>query len=73
LFSEKCAKDHPHHTLPHIFALANAHADDSTYKSTEQDARVASATELLNKLKRDGDLRSIIEEFKKLNAGWFFD
>ncbi|XP_023014307.2 serine/threonine-protein kinase tefu [Leptinotarsa decemlineata] len=53
----KCAKDHPHHTLPLILSLSNANKDveyGNTTKTSANDARVATANRLLVELKEQG-------------------
>lgn len=52
---EKCAKEHPHHTLPMLLSLANAQKDrdfsESKTKTSSNDARVATASNMIKKLK----------------------
>lgn len=53
---QKCALDHPHHTIPLILALVNANNDREFTKSktttSSNDARVLAATKLLAKVKK---------------------
>ncbi|KAG5880543.1 hypothetical protein JTB14_026776 [Gonioctena quinquepunctata] len=62
---EKCAKDHPHHTLPLILSLSHANKDaefGNTTKTSTNDARIATANRLLAKLKK----RGLVEHINKL-------
>nr|CAI5844505.1 unnamed protein product [Callosobruchus analis] len=60
----KCAEEHPHHTIPVILSLYNAHKDkeysSGQAKSTSGDGRVAAAKNLITKLsKSKGTIRYI--------------
>ncbi|CAH1281058.1 unnamed protein product [Diabrotica balteata] len=60
---EKCAMEHPHHTLPLLLSLANAHKDrefdEVPTKTSSNDARIATAKELIKKLRSNGLSQSI--------------
>ncbi|XP_028138214.2 serine-protein kinase ATM-like [Diabrotica virgifera virgifera] len=60
---EKCAMEHPHHTLPLLLSLANAHKDREfdkvPTKTSSNDARIATAKELIRKLRNKGLSQSI--------------
>ncbi|XP_056641369.1 serine-protein kinase ATM isoform X1 [Diorhabda sublineata] len=51
---EKCAIEHPHHTLPILLSLANAHKDKeydkSSTKTSTNDNRISTAKRLLSNL-----------------------
>lgn len=56
---EKCAIEHPHHTLPLILALVNSYAD-SKIKSSQQEPRVIGAKKLWNSLTKSRKLPSLM-------------
>ncbi|KAJ8933927.1 hypothetical protein NQ314_013683 [Rhamnusium bicolor] len=68
---EKCAIEHPHHTLPLILSLANANKDrefsDPTTKTSSNDARMATANNLIKKLKRREELVEHINKLQQLS------
>ncbi|XP_063853979.1 serine-protein kinase ATM-like isoform X2 [Scylla paramamosain] len=69
--------DHPHHTLPVIYALAHAHADDQFQTTgrrkepqvTEED-RVQAAKQLVDRLKRIPTLRDHVVEFETISLAY---
>lgn len=68
---EKCATDHPHHTLPLLLSLANANKDrefdkDDVTNTSQNDGRINAAVALINKLKKQAKLTRIIERLQKL-------
>ncbi|KAJ8917850.1 hypothetical protein NQ315_010763 [Exocentrus adspersus] len=67
---EKCAIEHPYHTLPLLLSLANAHKDrkfsDSKTKTFSNDSRMEAACNLIKKLKRNGDLCAHIDKLQQL-------
>lgn len=68
---EKCAMDHPHHTLPLLLSLANANLDREFNKDVtntlQNDGRMNAAVTLINKLKRQSNLKQIIERLQQLS------
>ncbi|XP_018573379.1 serine-protein kinase ATM [Anoplophora glabripennis] len=68
---EKCAVEHPHHTLPLLLSLANAHKDrefsDSKTKTSSNDARVSTANKMIKKLKITDVLRRHINKLEQLS------
>lgn len=68
---EKCAIDHPHHTLPLLLSLENANKDrefsTEITKTSQNDGRKNAAVKLINKLKRISKHTQIIERLKKLS------
>lgn len=66
LFVERCAIDHPYHTIHQILALTNAFKDDPTSKPASTPQRVHGARKLLQKLKNNSNLRSILQQMEKM-------
>ena len=65
---ERCAKDHPHHTLPILLALKNLY-NDSKYcgkKVTKEEPRVLGAKQLIQQL-LSTSVRPIIQEMDRLS------
>lgn len=65
---ERCARDHPHHTLPVLLALKNLY-NDSKYcgkKVVNEEPRVLGAQNLIQKLLCT-DIRPIIQEMDRLS------
>ncbi|OXU25092.1 hypothetical protein TSAR_000011 [Trichomalopsis sarcophagae] len=65
---ERCARDHPHHTLPVLLALKNLY-NDSKYcgkKTVNEEPRVLGAQHLIQKL-LSTDIRPIIQEMERLS------
>ncbi|XP_045467917.1 serine-protein kinase ATM isoform X2 [Harmonia axyridis] len=67
----KCAKEHPHHTLPIILSLANS-LKDSEYskgktKITINEERVSEAKKIIMSLKKEPSLRKIINELEDVS------
>lgn len=61
---DKCAREHPHHTLPTILALANS-LKDSEYSKVKtkiiiNEDRVSEAKKIIKKLKNDPNLKHIL-------------
>lgn len=63
---EKCAKDHPYHTLPLILSLVYSYKDReyTESKAVVNDARTQSAKALLNRLKNDTNLAALIKNME---------
>lgn len=68
---EKCAIDHPHHTLPLLFSLVNANKDrefsDQKTNTSQNDNRTTTATKLLEKLKKRGQFSEHINKLQQLS------
>lgn len=66
---EKCAKDHPYHTLPLILALAlsNKDRDYAESKAIVNDSRMQNAKVLLSQLSRDPNLTNLIKKMEFLS------
>lgn len=72
----KCAKHHPHHVLPKIFAIFNAFKDEDFIKDAKQKPKTISSSprtdaagQLLQKLKADTGLRDIIVQLERMYEG----
>ncbi|XP_008559414.1 serine-protein kinase ATM [Microplitis demolitor] len=68
---KRCAKEHPHHTLPTLFALMNTRKDYDYYKPAskvipEPNDRELGAQMLIAELSNDEKLSQIIYEMKNL-------
>lgn len=58
---ERCAIDHPHHTLPLILSLGNSYIDDPQKSMrSEQEPRVIGANLLWNKIKNNPRIKTSI-------------
>lgn len=68
---EKCAIDHPHHTLPLLLSLSNANKDreftKEATKTLQNDGRINAAVKLINKLKDMPKLARIIQCLQQLS------
>ncbi|VEN39029.1 unnamed protein product [Callosobruchus maculatus] len=66
----KCAEEHPHHTIPVILSLYNAHKDkeysSGQAKSTSGDGRVAAAKSLITKLSKNKNTARYIEKLQSV-------
>lgn len=69
----RCAKEHPHHTLPLILALINGDKDRIYSKSTTQtdtnEMRLSGAKWLLKKLKEDARMSELVDNMMKVADG----
>lgn len=63
---ERCAREHPHHTLNHILALSNAYKDEIGSESQENDLRVEGANALIAQLKENRKISKMIIQLEKL-------
>ncbi|KAG5684498.1 hypothetical protein PVAND_013728 [Polypedilum vanderplanki] len=63
---ERCAIDHPHHTLPHILALRNSYKDSE--KKSNDEPRVIGAKELWLHLKKNEKLAPIMEQMEAMSS-----
>lgn len=67
---ERCALEHPYHTLPVLLALKNLHSDDKYDSSStitkKEERRVLGAKRLLNRLS-ESSVRTIIQEMENLS------
>lgn len=62
---ERCAREHPHHTLNHIMALSNAYKD-SENTNHENELRVEGANTLIAQLKENRIISEMIIQLEKL-------
>lgn len=67
---EKCAKEHPHHTLPLILALINGNKDkdysNCTTITDSNETRLNGAKKLINTLKSDKRMKELIGNMMKV-------
>ncbi|XP_024884976.1 serine-protein kinase ATM [Temnothorax curvispinosus] len=67
---ERCALEHPYHTLPVVLALKNLHSDDeydpSSTVTKKEERRVLGAKRLLSRL-TDSSVRTIVREMESLS------
>lgn len=66
---QRCALEHPHHTLPVLLALKNLHGDyeyNTVRKNKILEPRVLGAQKLLQEL-TESNITSIIQEMEKLS------
>ncbi|XP_022917596.2 serine-protein kinase ATM [Onthophagus taurus] len=71
---ERCAKDHPHHTLPILISLSHSNMDDEFVKTNastdSNETRVDGAQKLLNKFNSNNSLKKIINEMVTLSKAF---
>ena len=70
----KCAKEHPHHALPVIFALKNANLDEIIEKNLKEinlkeDDRTRAAHSMVKELSRKTNLNNILEKYAQMTVG----
>jgi ataxia telangiectasia mutated family protein len=65
---ERCAKEHPHHTLPTLLALKNLYNDSKfcNKKVAKQESRVLGAQQLIQQL-QSTNIRPIIQEMNRIS------
>uniref|UniRef100_A0A182VTU2 Serine/threonine-protein kinase ATM n=1 Tax=Anopheles minimus TaxID=112268 RepID=A0A182VTU2_9DIPT len=63
----RCAKDHPHHTLPFVFAQLHAFKDRPDNEAPANDNRLLGVREVYNKLKREPALEKMLEQTERMN------
>ncbi|KAL3277397.1 hypothetical protein HHI36_012746 [Cryptolaemus montrouzieri] len=67
---ERCAREHPHHTLPIVLGLANSHKDseynDSQAKSSINEERVLEAKKLIKLFKNYSILTDIVTRLEMI-------
>lgn len=66
MISERCAIDHPHHTLHKVLALSNAYKDSPTSNPSSTPRRVDGASRLLKKLQAHPKIRPILQQMDKM-------
>jgi len=67
---ERCALEHPYHTLPVLLALKNLHSDseyDTSYVAKKEERRVLGARKLLKRLAESSIMNTIIHEMESLS------
>ncbi|XP_065219100.1 serine-protein kinase ATM [Planococcus citri] len=72
---ERCARDHPHHTLPLILLLAN-YVKDEEYKEDQavakviEEERVLAAGEFMKRFAQDEKIGEIVREMQKISNAY---
>ncbi|XP_055549557.1 serine/threonine-protein kinase ATM [Wyeomyia smithii] len=64
---ERCAVDHPYHTLPHIFAQVYAYADLERSEVPKDDERLLGAQALHHKLRKNAKISKIVDQYTEMN------
>ncbi|XP_055591909.1 serine/threonine-protein kinase ATM isoform X2 [Uranotaenia lowii] len=64
---ERCANDHPHHTLPHILAQFFAFADVESKNVPKDDERLLGAQQLHKKLIKNSKIAQIVNQMTEMN------
>ncbi|XP_058819589.1 serine/threonine-protein kinase ATM [Topomyia yanbarensis] len=64
---ERCAIDHPYHTLPHIFAQVYAFADVDRTEIPKDDERLLGAQALYHKLLKKQNIAIIVDQYTDMN------
>lgn len=65
---ERCAIDHPHHTLPILLALVNSNADmDKNQHDLGEEPRVTGAKQLWAHLKLNKGISKIMDQLEKIS------
>lgn len=71
LFLEKCAVEHPHHTIPIILALSNANSDrrytNAAVNTVSNEPRVLGAIRLMQKLRNNEKTKNIVQKMERLS------
>lgn len=63
----RCCKHHPHHSIYHVLALFNAHADNENAEiSSSMETRISNTKLIMNKLMADKDVRKIVAAAQNL-------
>ncbi|XP_052895209.1 serine/threonine-protein kinase ATM [Anopheles moucheti] len=63
----RCALDHPHHTLPFLFAQLHAFKDRPEHETPVNDNRLMGVREVYNKLNQEPALRKILQQTERMN------
>ncbi|XP_055632335.1 serine/threonine-protein kinase ATM [Toxorhynchites rutilus septentrionalis] len=67
---ERCAIDHPHHTLPHIFAQVHAYADVESKDIPRDDKRLLGAQSLYKKLLKNQKISPIVNQMSNMSLAF---
>lgn len=65
---ERCAIDHPHHTINQILSLANSYKDTRPGDCNEMEPRVIGAKNLIAKLQENEKISAIVLQMKQICA-----
>lgn len=66
---ERCALDHPHHTIYQILALSNAYADDNSKLNKNPEPRVLGAKQLMSNLHKNKKTTLIVSQMDDMCSG----
>ncbi|KAL1384592.1 hypothetical protein pipiens_000408, partial [Culex pipiens pipiens] len=67
---ERCAIDHPHHTLPHIFAQLYAYADVERTEVPKDDERLLGAQALHDRLAKCEKIAETVQQMSEMNLAF---
>uniref|UniRef100_A0A182Y8C8 Serine/threonine-protein kinase ATM n=1 Tax=Anopheles stephensi TaxID=30069 RepID=A0A182Y8C8_ANOST len=63
----RCALDHPHHTLPFVFAQLHAFKDQPDHETPANDNRLLGVREVYNKLRQEPSLEQMLQQSERMN------
>uniref|UniRef100_A0A182SU63 FAT domain-containing protein n=1 Tax=Anopheles maculatus TaxID=74869 RepID=A0A182SU63_9DIPT len=63
----RCALDHPHHTLPFVFAQLHAFKDQPDHETPANDNRLLGVREVYKKLKKEPTLEQMLQQSERMN------
>ncbi|XP_050076340.1 serine/threonine-protein kinase ATM [Anopheles maculipalpis] len=63
----RCALDHPHHTLPFVFAQLHAFKDQPDDETPANDNRLLGVREVYKKLKKEPTLEQMLQQSERMN------
>uniref|UniRef100_A0A182M4G9 Serine/threonine-protein kinase ATM n=1 Tax=Anopheles culicifacies TaxID=139723 RepID=A0A182M4G9_9DIPT len=63
----QCAQDHPHHTLPFVFAQLYAFKDRPEHEAPANDNRLLGVRQVYKKLKQQPALEQMLEQTERMN------
>lgn len=69
VFLERCATEHPQHSMYQVLALNNAYADDASRLSNNPDPRMLGAQKLLDKLQQNEKTTLILSQMTEMCNG----
>ncbi|XP_049286368.1 serine/threonine-protein kinase ATM [Anopheles funestus] len=63
----RCARDHPHHTLPFVFAQLHAFKDQPDHETPANDNRLLGVREVYKKLNQVPELEKLLQQTERMN------
>uniref|UniRef100_A0A182P1P5 Serine/threonine-protein kinase ATM n=1 Tax=Anopheles epiroticus TaxID=199890 RepID=A0A182P1P5_9DIPT len=63
----RCALDHPHHTLPFVFAQLHAFKDQPDHETPTNDNRLQGIREVYKKLQNEPVLQKMLQQMERMN------